>query len=527
MRKEDDLMHHNKETVVISLVSNIVFEPYFGQCIKSKFSGKHTLLQRISYGEHKSYECQKKLLDSEVIVVWLNFEALCGDRFNLVISEQSELEITDLCSRLYDELLEINTRATILWFTFEDYYLPIFSVIGNIPYDKYLNERLNMRIYDRLCDKVCFIDLKHLIARVGIENSYTMKGKYRWNAPYSKKLICISIEEIYKQYLIHRGVTKKCLILDCDNVLWGGILSEDGIENIKIGGLGKGRSFQEFQKFIVSLYFHGVIIAICSKNELSDVYNVFRNHNAMILKEEHISCFKVNWENKPTNIKEIAETLNIGLDSMVFVDDSYIEVEAVKMLLPEVTSIIYEYDSVYSQLSCFNLKRYTDIGDITKRTNTYKTNQAREELKAKYTSYEEYLAALEIVVDIHEAVPSELSRVSELTQRTNRCSNGRRYTVDEIKRRILHRDTKLYSVSVSDCFCDLGIAGCVEVQNNVLTLFSMSCRALGRNIETKILQFISKKHDVTKIQFKTTGKNNDMKMLFLTIFPEADFDEIG
>lgn len=235
-----------------------------------------------------------------------------------------------------------------------------------------------------------FIDLKHLIAEVGISNAYDSKSKYRWNAPYSKILIEAAVKEIHKQYLIEKGITKKCLVLDCDNVLWGGILSEDGIENIKLSGSGFGRVYQDFQRFVLSLYYHGVILAVCSKNDLSDVLTMFRKHSEMILKEEQIACFQVNWEDKPSNIQKIAEKFNIGLDSIVFVDDSPIEIEAVKTMLPEVTTILFKQDMDYDQFSCFNLKSNVNIANIDKRNETYRTNGFREELKAKYTDVRKF-----------------------------------------------------------------------------------------------------------------------------------------
>ena len=126
-------------------------------------------------------------------------------------------------------------------------------------------------------------------------------------------------------------------------MLWGGILSEDRIENIKLGGNGWGRIYQDFQRFVLSLYYHGVILAICSKNDLPDVLRMFHEHSEMIMREEYIACFQVNWEDKPSNIQKIAEKLNIGLDSMVFVDDSPVEIEAVKAILPKVTTIPVSY----------------------------------------------------------------------------------------------------------------------------------------------------------------------------------------
>ena len=270
-----------------------------------------------------------------------------------------------------------------------------------------------------LTEKAIVIDLKRLIAEVGIVNAYDLKGKYRWNAPYSKLLIELAVEEIHKQYFIVKGITKKCLVLDCDNVLWGGIISEDGIENLKLGSSGFGRAYQEFQRFLLSLYSHGVILAVCSKNDLANVMTMFHVHSEMVLKEEHIACFQVDWNNKPENIKQIAKTLNIGLDSIVFIDDSLVEVEAVKAMLPEVETILYERDSIYSKLSCFNLKSRINQVDVIKRNETYRTNQFREGLKAQYDNYKDYINALEIELDIHGATPIEFSRISELTQRTN------------------------------------------------------------------------------------------------------------
>lgn len=246
-------------------------------------------------------------------------------------------------------------------------------------------------------------------------------------------------------------------------------------------------------------------------------------HSEMVLKEEHIACFQANWENKPDNIKRIAETLNIGLDSMVFIDDSPVEVEAVKSMLPEVTAILYERDSVYDKLSCFNLRRNVSIKDIEKRNETYRTNQSRENLKSQYGSYSKYIEALEIKIAIHEASPIEYSRISELSQRANKCTNGKRYTVAEIKDRIVNENVKLYSLSVSDRFSDLGLVGAFEIEGNILTLFCLSCRALGREIESKLFDFIVAKHQLHKISFTSTSKNEDIKQIFTQSFSNVTF----
>jgi FkbH-like protein len=503
----------------ISVISDIIFDPHFPPLIKTHF-GDNAKVYPIPYGEQNDDEHRKQLENSDMVVVWLNIDTTFSNIWNTLYSqvakEQQIIEkIISSCNRLYADL-QAYKNAHVLWFLFEDYFIKLPFVSG-YHYDA-LGDKINIELSAALKDTVSFIDLKRLISEIGVANAYDSKGKYRWSAPYSKVLIEAAVKEIHKQYLIEKGVTKKCLVLDCDNVLWGGVLSEDGIENIKLGGSGFGRPYQDFQRFVLSLYYHGVILAVSSKNDLPDVMTMFREHSEMILKEEHIACFQVNWENKPDNIKRIAETLNISLDSIVFIDDSVIEVEAVKSLLPEVTAILYERDSIYNQLSCFNLKSNISITDIEKRNETYRTNQSRETLKSRCESYSEYIKALENKIDIHEAVPIEFNRISELTQRTNKCTNGKRYTVVEVKERATHENIDLYSLSVCDRFSDLGLVGAFEVENYKLTLFCLSCRALGRDIESKIMSYIRDQFQIKQIYFIDTGRNENFKSILTEVF---------
>lgn len=515
----------NENAPNISLLTNISLEPYFEVFIQQTFNAPSIRIYRMPYGEHLCDEYKNTLEETDVLIVWLNFEALFPDIFNWLEANQSSDrifldEISALCDRLYEEISSFSFDQ-IIWLSFEDYYTQLPSVLGHRLIGNGFVDQLNIKINKKLKNHITMIDLKYLIAKTGIVNAYNSKNKYRWNAPYSKLLVEIAVQEIYKQYQIETGVTPKCLVLDCDNVLWGGILAEDGIENIKLGGSGLGRPYQDFQRFVLSLYYHGVILAVCSKNDLSDVLTMFREHSEMILREEHIACFQVNWGNKPENIKRIAETLNIGLDSMAFIDDSLIEVETVKSMLPEVTAILYERESVYKGLSCFNLMSKVNITDIQKRNETYRTNQFRKALKSQYSSYDEYIISLEIKIDVHEALPIEYSRIAELTQRTNKCTNGKRYTITEIKEKVARKNVKLYSLSVSDRFSDLGLVGVVEVEGDTLTLFSLSCRALGRKIEDKMFKFIMEKHQINKIEFKSTGKNGELKTILSESFPNA------
>lgn len=487
-----------------ALISNIIFEPYWRSCLIA--NNCHVQTEFISYENFR--EDIDIISNVDIVVVCLNIEALYPDitivsHLGIATYDDILQNCVSKCKELYS-FIKKHTASRIIWFGFEDFFSCNDIICGAIPALDGVVDQMNLIIRDILKGDV-YVDLKRLISTIGISNSYNIRDKYRWNAPYSKELIQLMSNEVQKQYLIHAGITKKCLVLDCDNVLWGGILSEDGIEGICISNSGKGRSFQDFQRFILDMYFHGVILTVCSKNDEADILKVFREHSGMILKEEHISCFCCNWNDKPSNIKVIAESLNIGLDSIVFVDDSLFEIEAVKSMLPEVATVLYHRDTVYNNLTCFNLHSGVNLQTIEERTNTYKTNLKREHLRAKYECIDSFVKALGMNIDIHETSAMELGRIAELTQRANKCTNGIRYTVEEIKNKI-SCGYVLLSVSVSDKFSNLGIVGAIGIENDILDLFVLSCRALGRNIEKQMIE-ITKNRMIKKYRYKDTTKN--------------------
>ena len=158
---------------------------------------------------------------------------------------------------------------------------------------------------------------------------------------------------------------------------------------------------------------------------------------------------------------------------------------------------------------------------VIKRNETYRTNQSRAVLRAQNANYDDYIKTLDIRVDIHDALPVECSRIAELTQRTNKCTNGRRYTAAQIKEKICAEDIKLYSLSVSDRFSDLGLVGVIEIKKNTLLLFSLSCRALGWEIENKMIKFITDRHEINEIEFHSTDQNKDLEIMLMKEFSKA------
>lgn len=516
LRNEESMMYSKQ----FAVISNISVEAFFIPFVQERFN-KYGVekINFIPYEEcwNKGYE--KVLREADYILIWLNLEILLPDLHNgsgnKMICEMQFSDVETLSWNIGKFVSSIS-NGMIIWITFEDYFLHLPMVTGHVRTS--VADVLNLKVKDALSDNIIFLDLKYLIAELGICNAFEVKNKYRWSFPYSKALTMTAVDEIEKLYFIENGLTKKCLVLDCDNVLWGGVLSEDGLEGIKLGNSGLGWEYQEFQRFVLSLYYRGVILAICSKNELSDVLSMFREHSGMILKEDHIACFQVNWENKVDNIIKIAECLNIGIDSMVFVDDSSYEIEAVKAMLPDVSVIKYHRKMMYEKFNCFCLKDKFDYNEISARNKTYRTNVKRYQLKNASMSYRDYLTALEMKIDIHKTKASEYARIAELTQRTNKCTNGVRVTVADIKTLEECSQFHLYTVTLSDKFSDLGIVGAFGIQESVLYLFSLSCRALGREVENRMILFLKQHHQIAVINFQNTGRNESLKILLKRSF---------
>jgi FkbH-like protein len=522
-----EIMKNNKKRIagagnlrkeVILLISNITLEPYFSEILVDTFlsNNVYPAIVKAGYEDFSFNERKEDLQKAGTIIVWLDFHSLYPDLPPDIMRKEKQVkdtveELTAIWKRFIYRLHDIS-GARIIWFGFEDYSMRPYIFLGNIISKYNIIEKLNQGLLDEFSGKITFIDLNRLIATVGINNAFDNKQKYRWGNLYSQVLIKEAANEICKQYLVEHGITKKCIVLDCDNVLWGGILSEDGIENLQLGSTGTGLIYKDFQRFLLQMYYSGVILAICSKNDLDDVLEVFRTHTEMLLKEEHISCFQVNWDNKYGNIKKIAETLNIGLDSIVFIDDSIFEIELVNSTLPDVVTILFEKDFAYSKLGCFNLSENVDSQSINIRNETYRSNRERQQLRAKYQTYDEYLENLNTTVVIGEADALSLNRISELSQRTNRCTNGVRYTVNELKKSA-DNGMVIYSVHVSDKFGDLGLVGAIGIHDNILKLFCLSCRALGRNVEDQMIQYIIDRHKIVDIDFCSTFKNDDLKSL--------------
>lgn len=281
---------------------------------------------------------------------------------------------------------------------------------------------------------------------------------------------------------------KKCLVLDLDNTLWGGVLGEEGISGIQMGGDYPGKAFMYFQEALLELNRNGIILTVCSKNNEQDVLDVWEKNPFLILKKEHFAAWRINWNDKATNISEMAKELNIGLDSMVFVDDSPTERELVRQMLPMVEvpdfpSQPYELPVFFKKLVEDYFKVYSITDEDRVKTEQYKANASRIREQGRFTDFTEFLRSLDIHLTIERANDFNIPRIAQMTQKTNQFNlTTRRYTDADI-RRFQQKGWMIWCLSVSDKFGDSGITGCIIVNGYEIDTLLLSCRVLGKGIE--------------------------------------------
>jgi FkbH-like protein len=286
----------------------------------------------------------------------------------------------------------------------------------------------------------------------------------------------------------------KCLVLDADNTLWGGVIGEDGIGGIELSSAFPGIAFQEFQRVLKGLRNRGVLLAMASKNNHDDVLEVFRTHDDMVLSVEDIAIWRVNWGPKSQNIREIAAELNIGEDALVLIDDSHYELAEVQASLPHVRCLqvpeeIAELPGLIAGSGLFRNMRVS--AEDLQRTEMILSEQARKDQGSSMTR-EEFLTSLGLVVDYFEVADEHVGRVAQLTNKTNQfnLTTVRRSEAD-VRTLLASNDHLVRAIRVSDKFGDYGLVGVAVLQRlddtwDIETLL-MSCRVLGRGIETAFI----------------------------------------
>jgi len=465
--------------------------------------------------DYSGYNDISHIPDNADAYFWVYFSPIKTNA-DLYISE-----VEACIQQLQLVLSKIERKKTCYAFTLHDMHF-IYGENSNRSTNRVI-ENYNNKLFElsEIYSNLKIIDFSRFCNRYPSSNLVDRKFYYISQMLINPKLAGDFNTWIQKELAAIEGQRKKCLILDLDNTLWGGILGEDGIEGIQIGNTYPGSAFLDFQNNLLELSKNGVILTVCSKNNEQDVLEVWNKNPFLQIKKEQLAAWRINWNNKADNIAELAQELNIGLDSMVFIDDNPSERELVKKILPMVETP--EFPKQPYMLPDFFEKISTDYFQIYKLTNEdkgkleqYQANAERASFQQSFTSFDDYLKSLDIVLNIQELNSMNLSRIAQMTQKTNQFNlTTKRYSEENITA-LAEQGAKIYCISVSDKFGDNGITGVIMVtldktgKTADIDSLLLSCRILGKNIEIAFIQYVLMKLKAAGIK---TVKANYIKTL--------------
>jgi len=328
---------------------------------------------------------------------------------------------------------------------------------------------------------------KWLTARLPIAAGYLVQMAREWMrfiAPLSAPL---------------SGRIAKVLVVDLDNTLWGGVIGEDGMAGIKVGPEYPGAAYQALHRALLDLSRKGILLAVCSKNNLDDAMEAVEKHPGMLVRAKHFAAMRINWTDKAQNLREIAEELSVGIDSLAFLDDNPFEREQVRTALPEVTVIDLpknplEYAAAIRNCAAF--ERLTLSAEDQQRTDMYAAQKQRVGAEQTFQSKEDFFRFLEQEAELEPVSDLTLARVAQLTQKTNQFNlTTRRYTETQIAEMSKKPAWHIFSIKVRDRFGDHGLVG-VAITHDLgeqceVDTFLLSCRVIGRTVETALLAHLA------------------------------------
>ena len=384
-------------------------------------------------------------------------------------------------------------------------------------------------------DHIQYLDLQPLISEVGRGNVYDSKLRNMADQPYSLKFTRMLATKMAALHDLAHGRVQKCCILDLDHTLWGGVIGDDGLDGIQIGRDGIGKAYREIQLWARELRRRGIILAICSKNTEHIAREPFQKHPDMVLREDDIAVFVANWEDKASNIRYIQEVLNIGFDSMVFIDDNPMERAIVRenlpeVMVPELPEAPEDYLPYLERLDLFNSLNKTSIDGVD-RTQQYQIEAQRVKEQRSSGSLDDFLSGLGMTSEVTTPFASgDVTRISELFQRSNQFNlTTIRYSEADIKQLMRDKDCMTFSFRLQDKFGEHGIVSLVVAKITPLELqiesWVMSCRVLKRTLEHFVMSTLitaAHKHGCSRIKgtYIPTPKNGLVK----DIYPQFEFE---
>ena len=514
------------DTVRIRFLRNFTVEPIEPYV---KFHVMRAAIQpTITFGDYdtamqEALDAQSELRREppEIIVLALELALLDPEYGAWGWSADAAIERLDA---LFDALRD-NTSSLIVINTV---MAPFQSVEGIATAEhRTVNEvaRINSCIWDYAAANVgrfVVADWERLLRNTGRAGAIDDRFWRTSLAPLKAEFLDLYAREIAKVVRALKGRAKKCLILDCDDTLWGGVIGEEGLETIRLAATDwPGQAYYEFQRSVLALHSRGILVAICSKNNADDVWEVMQGHPHCLLQPGHLAAWRINWDDKATNIALLSDELKLPLDSFVFVDDSPRECQLVRDALPQVTVLqvpasLYEYPDLLLRDGLFDT--LTLSSEDARRGDLYREAAERTRDRNLHIDLDDYLASLDQTLQIWEATDKDRPRIAQLTQKTNQFNlTTHRYAEGQIEAFELDDAAAVLAIAVRDRYGDLGTTGVLiarrEGGSGVVDTLLLSCRILGRKLELafvdKSLRLLEKRWGISdwRAEYRPTKKN--------------------
>ncbi|MFH0980270.1 MAG: HAD-IIIC family phosphatase [Planctomycetota bacterium] len=367
---------------------------------------------------------------------------------------------------------------------------------------RYAVARANQRLAEAAAKRhnLVICDLESLVYRMGAERVYSARDMAAAMQPLATEAIPVFARQLAELCRLYTAPPVKCLVLDCDNTLWGGIVGEDGLSGIQLGETYPGLCYHQFQRQLDELNRLGFLLAINSRNNEADVKQVFERHSGMVLTLDQIAAARINWQDKATNMREIAAELNLGLDSFVFIDDSEFEINLIRDQLPEVRCCLvprqpWALPGLLPQSGIID--RLSVTPEDREKAHMYAQERRRRQFQQEAGSLEQYLRGLGIRMKLEPFDPQQhLARAAQLTQKTNQFNlTTRRYTEAELLA-LCQQEASVFLASLSDRFGDHGRIALALTRPAAsprtchLDVFLLSCRVIGRGVEDSFLRLV-------------------------------------
>lgn len=513
---------------------------YFSQAIKG-YSALRGINVNIYDTDYNQIDAQ--LLDNnsevyefkpEIIVLWLATEKIYEEFLDISAEERvgfAEYYMNKLEN--YWDLISRNIGSKVLQ--------PNFTEIDDKAYGNYSCKvegsfvyqirKLNYLLSERMQagKNVYPLDFLSIQIQLGKNNYFDPTLYYNAKMPVALNSLPYLAGAVSDCIAALAGKVKKCIVLDLDNTLWGGVIGDDGLGGIEIGELGRGHVFTNFQRWLKQLKDCGIILAVCSKNNEDTAKEPFEKHEEMVLRLEDIAVFVANWEDKASNIRLIQETLNVGMDSIVFVDDNPFERNLVRQMIPKIeVPELPEDPALYldylQQCNYFEIASFAGSGK--NRTKQYQEEYERKKIAGSFSSIDEYLESLEMVGEARPFDSGKYSRIAELSQRSNQFNlRTIRYTEDDIARIASDKEYVTFYFTLRDKFGDYGLVSAVilkkvSAEEAFIDTWFMSCRVLKRGMEDYIINTVieiamQKGIKLIRAEYIPTPKNKMVQDIYL------------